>query len=98
MRALITLPLLVLLVLFTLSNRQAVDLGLWPTDFAWHVPLSIALLVFAALAFLAGTLFSWGRTLAARRRARRAEETVRLLEARVEDLRQRLPLGQLPPQ
>ncbi len=54
MRLLVATPFLLLLVLFALSNRQPVAIGLWPTDLTWQVPLSIAVLIAAGLAFLLG--------------------------------------------
>lgn len=94
MRLLIALPLLVLLVLFALSNRQPVRFGLWPSDYALELPLSLAMIGAMGVAFLAGGLMVWVSGLSQRRRARRAEETVRLLEAQVQELRNRPP--QLP--
>jgi putative membrane protein len=90
MRLLITLPLLLLLVLFALSNRQPVSLHIWPTDYAATLPLSLAVLGSMAVAFLAGGLLVWVSELVQRRRARRAEQTVRLLEAQVQELKARL--------
>jgi len=87
MRLLLTLPLLVLLVLFALSNTQPVRLGLWPTDFALEVPLSIAVLGAMAIAFLAGGMVVWINELGQRRRAREAEHRARLLEAEITSLR-----------
>ena len=74
------------LVLFALSNTEVVKLGLWPTDYGIDVPLSIAILVAMAIAFLLGALVVWTSELSQRRRARRAERTVRLLEAQIEAL------------
>jgi len=90
MRTVIAAPFLLLLVLFALSNRQVVQIGLWPTDYVQEVPLSVAILVAMGLAFLAGALLLWMSALAARHRARRAERTVRLLEAQVQELKARL--------
>jgi uncharacterized integral membrane protein len=97
MRLLIALPLLLLLVLFALSNRQPVPLRLWPTDYTVEPPLSLAVLCGMAVAFLAGGLLVWISALAQRRRARRAEQTVRLLEAQVQELKARLPQPLMPP-
>lgn len=97
MRLLIALPLLLLLVLFALSNRQPVRLGLWPTDYALELPLSLAVIGGMAVAFLAGGLLVWLSALAQRRRARQAEQTVRLLEAQVQELKARLPQPLMPP-
>ena len=53
MRLLIALPLLLILVLFALSNTAPVRLRLWPTDYALELPLSLAVLGAMAIAFLA---------------------------------------------
>jgi putative membrane protein len=91
MRLLIALPLLLLLVLFALSNTAPVRLGLWPSDYSMQIPLSLAILGAMAIAFLVGGVTVWVSELAQRRRARRAEQTVRLLEAQVQELKARLP-------
>jgi uncharacterized integral membrane protein len=86
------------LVLFALSNTEIVRLGLWPTDYGIDVHLSIAILVAMAIAFLAGALVVWVSELSQRRRARRAERTVRLLEAQIQTLQARaVPPMSLPP-
>ena len=97
MRLVIAVPLLVLLVLFALSNTAPVRFGLWPTDFAVQVPLSLAVLGAMAVAFLAGGLIVFVSELSQRRRARHAEQAVRLLEAQVQELKARLPQAELPP-
>jgi len=89
MRFLIGVPVLVLLVLFALSNKQVVTMGLWPTDITVDAPLSVAVLVTSAVFFLAGALMTWGTSLAARARARRAETTVQQLRAQVRTLQAR---------
>lgn len=95
MRLVIALPLLLLLVLFALSNTAPVRLGIWPSDYSVKLPLSLAVLAGMAIAFLIGGLLVWISELAQRRRARQAEQTVRLLEAQVQDLKARL--AQAPP-
>lgn len=90
LRILIAAPLLLILVLFALSNRAPVELHLWPTDLAVVLPLSFAVLGAMAVAFIAGALVLWLSVLAARHRARRAEHTARLLEAQVAELKARL--------
>jgi lipopolysaccharide assembly protein A len=97
MRLLIAAPFLLLLVLFVLSNRGPVAIGLWPTDYSWEVPLSVALLVAAAIAFLFGALLVWITELNQRRRARRAEAMVLLLEEQVRELKTRLASPPLMP-
>ena len=96
MRLLFGLPLLILLVLFALSNTTPVRLGLWPSDYTLQLPLSLTVLGAMAIAFLAGGVTVWVSELAQRRRARRAEQTVRLLEAQVQELKARLPQSPSP--
>lgn len=91
MRLLIALPLLLILVLFALSNTAPVRLGMWPSDYSLQMPLSLAVLSAMAIAFLAGGSIVWLSELAQRRRARHAEQAVRLLEAQVQELKARLP-------
>lgn len=102
MRWLLLLPLLVLLVLFGLSNRQEVALNLWPLDLAWAAPLSVAVLVIAALAFLSGALVAWMTGVPERRESRRTRAAAGLLEAEMAELRGQMardvgPAGAVPP-
>ena len=86
-RFLIALPILVLLVLFALSNPQPIRLGLWPTDYSVFVPLSLAVLLGGGLFFLLGALIAWAGTVPLRMRARRAESLARTLETQLTALR-----------
>jgi uncharacterized integral membrane protein len=97
MRLLVLAPFLLLLVLFALSNTAPVRLRLWPTGLSLEAPLSLAILGAMGLAFLIGGLLVWIAELGQRRRARRAEQTVRLLEAQVQELKSRLPQAALGP-
>lgn len=97
LRVLIAVPLLLLLVLFALSNTTSVRLTLWPTDFSLEWPLSAAMLVAAAFAFFVGAVLVWFSELAQRRRAWRAEHTVRLLEEQIRELKSRPSSTALPP-
>jgi putative membrane protein len=92
----VTFVLCLPLVLFMLSNTEIVRLGLWPTDYSIDVHLSLAILIAMAIAFLLGALVVWMSALSQRLRARRAERTVRLLEAQIEALQARVTLS-LPP-
>ncbi len=96
MRLLIALPLLGILVVFALSNTAPVPLRFWPTDYALELPLSLAVLAGLAIAFLVGAPIVWMSELAQRRRARRAEQTVRLLEAQVQELKAQLAQAAQP--
>lgn len=90
LRILIALPLLLLLVLFALSNTQSVRMGLWPTDLSLDIPLAIAVLAAMGAAFLIGAFVLWVSVVGARLRARRAEHAARLLEAQVAELKAEL--------
>ncbi len=97
LRLIIGLLFLVVLTVFALSNAELVQLGFWPTDYTVQVPVSVAVLVGAGIAFLLGGLIVWFNELGQRRRARRAEDTVRALEARLEEMKARLARPIAPP-
>ncbi len=80
-------PFLLFLVVFALSNRGTVQVGLWPTDLLLVVPLSAAVLGASAVFFVLGAIVAGLNAGRARRRARRAESRVRVLEREVEGLR-----------
>jgi len=91
-RWIVGIPLLLLMVLFALSNRDPVQLGLFPLGrLPFEVPLSIVVLVAMGMGFFLGGLRLWFTALYHRRAARRAEEAMRLLEARHQELRTRGP-------
>jgi uncharacterized integral membrane protein len=90
LRILISLPFLLLMVLFALSNPPPVKLGLWPTDFTIEVPISLAILAAMGIGFFFGALLLWVSLVGARARARRAERHVRQLEAQVQELKVRV--------
>ncbi len=89
------LVIVLILVLFALSNRQDVTLGFWPTDYAVQAPLSVAILIGMAVAFFLGAALVWIDKLGLRGRARRAEAKVARLQAQLDEteLRQNPPLA-----
>ena len=91
LRLILMLPVLLILVIFALSNTASATFGFWPTDLALEAPLSVAVLVIAAAFFVAGALIAWIGTLAQMRRARRAEADVRRLQEQVDLRRPRAP-------
>lgn len=93
LRLIVAAPFLLLLVLFALSNTQTVVIGLWPTGWSAALPLSIAVLAAMAVAFFMGALLLWVSLLAAIHRARRAEHSVKQLEAELQRLRPPAPAG-----
>ena len=88
MRVLLTLPVLVLLVLFAVSNTGPVRLGIWPTDWSIELPVAVAVLGAAAVSFVIGGILVWLGELGRRRQLRRALQDVRRLESQ---LRERQP-------
>jgi len=87
LRILLIAPALLVLVLFVVTNRAPVTLGLWPTDYTFSLPLSVLVLGAAGLAFLVGGLLVWFGTLRLRRELRRASDRIRGLEERVQALK-----------
>lgn len=96
-RVVIAAPFLFLMILFALSNPQPVRLGLWPTDYGIDIPLSIAVLIAMAVAFIFGALLLWMSAVGARMRARRAERSVRQLQTQLQELRGRVSQPVMPP-
>jgi uncharacterized integral membrane protein len=91
-RLVVGVPLLLLMVLFALSNTGPVQLNLFPLGrLPFEVPLSVVILAAMGLGFFLGGLRVWFTALHHRRAARRAEEAVRLLEARHQELRAGTP-------
>ncbi len=86
MRWLLFMPLAVVVVLFALSNRQVVEMRLWPLDIAWATPLAIAVLVPCALAFLLGAAIVWLSDLPSRRRGWTAQRRAAVLQREIERL------------
>ncbi len=79
----LSLPLIIVAVVFSVANREAITLDLWPFALSLSVPLSMALLASLVLGLLIGGLAVWlsaGRT---RRRARQARRRVEELEREV---------------
>ncbi len=97
MRALLAVPVVLLLVSFALSNRAPVTLGLWPTDLTLELPLSAAILGGMAAAFFVGAAITWFAALGHRRRASRAEAQLRMTQKQLDELRERLPPALPPP-
>ena len=95
LRLLIGVPLLLLMIVFVLSNEQPVRFGLFPTDYSLELPLSVAMLSALGLGFFLGGMRVWFAALRYRRTARQATATVRVMEAKQQELKT-LPAGRLP--
>jgi uncharacterized integral membrane protein len=86
----VTLIAAVLVVLFAVSNMAPVAIGLWPFDARVVLPLSVAVLAIAALAFLFGAAIAWFAGMPHRAKARRLERSVEALQAEVGALKDSL--------
>ena len=83
-------PLIAVTVLFALSNREFVQLAIWPLPFSVDAPVYLVALGGLAVGFFAGGVVAWfgaGRT---RARARAAERSLRGREVELEDLRRKV--------
>jgi len=88
LRLIITLPFLILLVVFVLFNQTAGTMEL--PYFAWQSSTGVVALIVAVVFFLVGVVFMWFAELRQRRRARKAEQQVRSLETQLSELRAQL--------
>ena len=90
------------LILFAVSNRESVSVGLWPLPD--HVDLPLYLLVLGTLivGFFLGEVVAWVSGWRWRREARRSRERIAMLERELEAERAqrnepRVPLAAIPP-
>ncbi len=86
----IAAPLTLVAVLFAISNRDIVELGLWPLPDRIAVPLYLVALGALAAGFLAGGAVAWFGAGRARRRARAAERRAAAQKREIEALERRL--------
>ena len=83
----IAIPFLVVMVVFALSNRDPVSLSLFPTDISVEMPLSLAILAGMGIGFFLGGFRVWTASFRHRRAASKAEETIRLMETKLADMK-----------
>ena len=89
LRLFITLPFLVALVVFAIYNQEIVTISM-PGGYSRQTSPAVLVMVVAVVFFLVGALAVWFAELRQRRRARRAEQSVRGLEAQLAELRLQL--------
>jgi uncharacterized integral membrane protein len=73
-----------LLILFAVSNRETVSVGLWPLPTLIELPLYLVVLGTLILGFFVGELVAWISAWRWRREARRSRERVAVLERELE--------------
>ena len=89
LRLLITLPFLVALVVFAIYNQEIVTISM-PGGYSRQTSPAVLVMVVAVVFFLVGAVAVWFAELRQRQRARRAEQSVRGLEAQLAELRLQL--------
>jgi putative membrane protein len=80
-RLILVVPFLLVLVAFTASNQDPLDM--WLLTYSWKTSAGVLALSVACVAFILGAFCLWVVELRQRRRARRAEQHVRELEAQL---------------
>ena len=68
------------LVLFAVSNREVVDIALWPLPVEWSMPLYLAILLILLMGLVLGGLAAWISAGRWRRETRRLRRRVDALE------------------
>lgn len=86
----VTAVLAIVAALFAVSNREIVELALWPLPLAIALPLYLMVFLPFLIGFVIGGVAAWFGAGASRSRARRAERRVTELERELQDARQRL--------
>jgi uncharacterized integral membrane protein len=94
---LIGLPLAAVIVVFALSNRQDVAIGLWPFEQSLALPLFLVVLVPLIVGLALGLLVGSVRALRHRRAARTLAKRAERLEREVEGLKTRSAADETAP-
>jgi uncharacterized integral membrane protein len=88
------------LILFAVSNRETVSVGLWPLPALVELPLYLVVLGTLVIGFVVGQLLTWIAGWRWRREARRSRERIAMLERELEAERAQrgvaVPLAALP--
>jgi lipopolysaccharide assembly protein A len=84
------------LILFAVSNRESVSVGLWPLPDFVELPLYLLVLGTLIIGFFFGELVAWASGWRWRREARRSRERIALLERELDAERARPVVARLP--
>ena len=79
---------------FSVSNREIVELILWPTPFVVNLPLYILLLGPFVIGVFIGWVWSWLVSGKSRARARRAEFSAKVKQRDMDVLQQKLKIAE----
>lgn len=90
---LISIPVMILVVVFSVANRQELRLDLWPLPWGVDLPVYLAVLGALVVGLFAGMIVMWlaghGQRRAARLERRRADSLQRQLRQIEDDAAQR---------
>lgn len=88
LRWIVTIPLAVAIVVFSVSNREAVLVDPWPVGEPLLAPLYVLVIGAAAAGFLAGSILQWLSHTPARLQSRRKSGQIGKLEAELGKLKE----------
>ena len=80
----------ILVILFSITNRQSVALDLWPLPLFVDVPIYAVVIAAAVIGFIAGGIVAWFSGGRARRRARVESRRAHNLEKDLSTLNERI--------
>lgn len=86
----ITLPVTVIVVIFAISNLNAIAVGFWPLEGTFSLPLYIAVLTTFLVGFVCGGVVLWFSAGKVRRRARKFEYEAVGLKREITSLKQQV--------
>jgi len=89
---LVLLPILLVVAVFALSNRETVSLSLWPLPWEADAPLFLLLLATLLLGVLIGAVLAWGSGRGHRVAAREHRRNNERLQRQVDALKTRVPV------
>jgi len=78
-------PLAIVVGIFAVENRAPLALEIWPLPGVHQMWASVWILGLLAIGTIVGMAIGWLAGTGARRRARRAERTIRMLERQIAD-------------
>ena len=90
---LLTIPVAIVAVVFSVANRERVAINLWPFGAEFAVPLFILVLGSGLVGLVLGGFITWMSAGRVRRRARKAEHRASDAEREVHDLHRKLEGG-----
>lgn len=93
-RLTVVIPFLLALVIFSASNQDPLDM--WLLTYSWKCSAGVLALSVAAVAFIMGAFCLWAAELVQRRRARRAEQRIKELEAQLAQVQAASAIVQQP--